>query len=63
MELYGYRIRDYSLLALETYELNPDGRLEISIKGREGIEKLVILPESDSQIILNLLEFVKKNGK
>ncbi|OLS32092.1 MAG: hypothetical protein HeimAB125_12490 [Candidatus Heimdallarchaeota archaeon AB_125] len=51
------------ILALETYELNPDGRLEISIKGREGIEKLVILPESDSQIILNLLEFVKKNGK
>ncbi len=51
------------ILALETYELNPDGRLEITIKGREGIEKLVILPESDSQIILNLLEFVKKNGK
>jgi predicted transcriptional regulator len=51
------------IIALETYELNPDGRLEITIKGREGIEKLVILPESDSQIILNLLEFVKKNGK
>ncbi len=51
------------IIALETYEANPDGRLEITIKGREGIEKLVILPESDSRIILNLLEFVKANGK
>ncbi|MHA1200107.1 MAG: TrmB family transcriptional regulator [Candidatus Heimdallarchaeaceae archaeon] len=51
------------IIALETCELNPDGRLEITIKGSEGIEKVVILPESDSQIILNLLEFVKANGK
>ena len=51
------------IIALESYEINPDGRLEITIKGREGIEKVVILPESDSQIILNLLEFIKNKGK
>ena len=51
------------IIALENCELNHDGRLEITMKGSEGIEKVVVFPESDSQIILNLLEFVKKNGK
>ncbi len=49
--------------AIESSIIHPDGRLEITVKGSEGIEKVVILPESDSRIILNLLEYVKKNKK
>ncbi len=49
--------------SLVSCEINPDGRLEITISGREGIEKVVILSESDSQIILNLLEFIANKRK
>jgi len=51
------------IIAIEECEINPDSSLEIIIKGREGIETLVITPESDSRIIRNLLEFIKNNGK
>ena len=51
------------IIALEKCEISPDGRIEITIKGREGIENVEILPESDSRIIKNLLEFVKTNSK
>ena len=51
------------VIALESCEINPDGRIVITFKSGEGIEYVEILPVSDSQIIKNLLEFVNSSIK
>lgn len=51
------------IFAIESHAVNPDGRLVLVVKGRERVEEIVIYPESDSTIIMNLIDFILKNGK
>jgi predicted transcriptional regulator len=51
------------IFAIESCTVNPEGRLELNVKGRERAEEITIYPESDSSIIANLISFILENGK
>ena len=51
------------IFAIKTCKVNPDGRLELIVKGRDRTEEIIIYPESESVIIANLINFILENGK
>ena len=51
------------VFAIKTCKVNPDGRLELIVKGRDRTEEIIIYPESESVIIANLINFILENGK
>ena len=51
------------VFAITSSTVNPDGRLEIIVKGRDRVEEMIIYTESDPSLVANLLEFIQKNGK